>query len=253
MENYDILLNEIKEYLNKEEVSNYETNNKVISLYDLYSAINSELEGLVNITQNSKIYKKINGIRSFFSEKDYFVVLSGDENKSQIEFQEKHDDNNFTIYKDRNINEVYFSDSKNCSNKHLFNFVKSNYNLILKTLSILEDYIDLLGKINTYTCDKYMYFEDDLFRVCLSYNKFGIVNVDIKLCNNHKLYDEYSKNWYKRENICDFAKKNQDEILKRILVSPHTLNEDFKKIYNKTLERTKQPQKVKTLRKMSNL
>ena len=41
MEKYDILLNEIKDYINNDEI-NYNTNNEIISAYDLYNIINEE-------------------------------------------------------------------------------------------------------------------------------------------------------------------------------------------------------------------
>ena len=46
MDNYNLLLNEINEFLNQDIEVNNNTNVEVISMWDLYSAIESELKEL---------------------------------------------------------------------------------------------------------------------------------------------------------------------------------------------------------------
>ena len=87
MEKYEILLNEIKEYLNKDEI-NYNTSNEIISAYDLYNIINEELKGLRDITINSKINKKLKALTlvNFFSEQYFNSYIIGDEETCTIFF-----------------------------------------------------------------------------------------------------------------------------------------------------------------------
>ena len=51
MDNYEILLNEIKKYLNKQEINNELSNVEVISLYDFCNIINSEFK---KVKKNNK-------------------------------------------------------------------------------------------------------------------------------------------------------------------------------------------------------
>lgn len=251
MEKYDILLNEIKEYLNKEEI-NYNTNNEVISLYDLSKILTDELEGLKNIKVDSKINKKLNSFFNLNFSSNYYSRISGDENTCTICIEKTEYDEPWTeflhIHKDKGINEIYLAEEQTCSNKKIFKFVKKNYNLILETLQTLEDYVELLGNLN----DSYFEtteFEDSLFKVKLALKNKGIINYEISILENHELFEEYNKKWYKREGIYEFVDKNVADILKRISVSPEELEGPFKNIYYRYKEKEKE--KIKTL-KMHN-
>ena len=252
MEKYDRLLNEIKDYLNKEEINGENFKNEIISLYDLYNILNDELEGLRNITINSQINKKLNSLYYKYRFKNIFYgEIKADKNKSEIKIKDKsscNPDNIFhnwyelTVFKDKNIDEIYFSDKKDNINKYLYVFIRKNYDLILETLTTAEYYVDLLGKLTYFTST----FSDDLFVVKLSINEKGEVIVNVEIKKEHELYDEFYKNWYKRENIYDFTNNHKEEILKRIPVLPYTLKEPFKNIYD--LQNEKKSQKVKKLK-----
>lgn len=253
MEKYDILLNEIKDYLNKEEI-NYNTNNEVISAYDLYNIINEELKGLRDITIDSKINKKLRALSlaKIFSETSLNSSIRGNSQTCTIVFEKSKQYEPFSevlrVNKDNGIDEIYFDKEKYWNNKSFYNFVKRNYDLILETLQTFEKYVELLGKLEiSYYQSTKIY--DDLFKVLLSINENGVVKYEIFILNNHELFEEYNKKWYKREGIYEFANKNAEEILKRIPVSPDELEEPFKSIYYKHKE--KQNNKVKTL-KMHN-
>ena len=75
MDNYNILLNEINEYLKCDEVDSTNTNNEIISAYDLYNIVNDELEGLRDITINSKINKKLRSINIFKNLSSEIVLI----------------------------------------------------------------------------------------------------------------------------------------------------------------------------------
>jgi len=215
MDNYNILLNEIKEYLKKDEVDKTNTCVEIISAYDLYHIVNNELEGLRNITINSKINKKIKDsfIKSFMTSKFHYTRLRASNDKTILVICERgysnkleryYNDEIVLVIKDRNINDIYINNLNDEDNKQIHKFIKKNYNLILETLSIREYYYDLLKQ--------YMGFfniSDDLFTAKLFYTGDGEVNVDINIADNHKFQSEYSKKWYKRESISDFVEKTK--------------------------------------------
>ena len=124
MENYEILLIEIKKYLTREEIVKENINNEVISAYDLYNIISEELEELRSIMINSKIDKKLKLYKFFKSlrEKQIYTFLTEDNNKNALYFCE-HDSYfndesvELIVYKDINVDDIYFSKSKNHHNK----------------------------------------------------------------------------------------------------------------------------------------
>ena len=248
MEKYDILLNEIKEYLNKDEI-NYNTNNEIISAYDLYNIINEELKGLRDITINSKINKKLKALTlvNFFSEQYFNSYIIGDEETCTIFFQKSHSFEDFCtalkVCKDNNVNEIYFNEDKNHCNKIFYKLVKNNYNLILETLQSMEDYAELLGNLDLFY-HKTTNIKDSLFKVKLEIDRNGVTKYNISILNSHELFEEYDKKWYKREGIYEFATKNSEAILKRIAVSVDELEEPFKNLY----EKHKEKENVKVLR-----
>lgn len=250
MEKYEILLNEIKKYLNKEEI-NVNTNNEIISLYNLTKILMEELEGLKNIKTDSKINKKLN---SFFMTRfsdSFFSEINGDENtcticiKATEHYEPWSESEVLRIHKDKGIDEIYLSEEQTCFNKKIFKFVKKNYNLILETLQTLEDYVELLGNLDNSYCET-TEFRDSLFKVKVAIKNNGIINYEISILDNHELFEEYNKKWYKREGIYEFVDKNVADIFKRIPVSPYELDEPFKSICFKHKE--KENAKVKTLK-----
>ena len=251
MEKYDILLNEIKDYLNKDEI-NYNTNNEIVSLYYLFKILQDELEGLKNIKTDSKINRKLNSFFSFNFSSNYYSKISGDDKTCTICIEESEYDEPFTeflhIHKDKGINEIYLSEEQTCFNKKIFRFVKKNYNLLLETLQTFEDCVELLGNLDD-TYYRITEIEDSLFKIKLIITNKGIINYEISILENHDLFEEYNKRWYKREGIYEFVDKQAPAIFKRIAVSPDELEEPFKSIYYKHKE--KQNNKTKTL-KMHN-
>ena len=214
MEKYDTLLDEIKEYLNKDEI-NYNTNNEIISAYDLYNIINKELEGLRNIQISSQINKRLKNFFIFNSSTNFYTKLMGDESTCTLCIEESMYDEPYVeflnIYKDKDINEIYMNKEENCFNKKMFKFMKKNYNLILETLQTLEDYVELLGNLNT-CYYRNTEIKDDLFKIEFQINYMGVVEYKISILDTNDLFEEYNKKWYKREGIYEFANNNVESI-----------------------------------------
>ena len=105
MNNYEKLLNEINEYLNKKEINNEGTSTEIISLYDLLKIVSNELKEFRNILTNSTLSKRL----KFASKISPLVnvcsiTIDTYNNKACINFHEKYNwCEPFEIYKDRNI------------------------------------------------------------------------------------------------------------------------------------------------------
>ena len=256
MDNYNKLLDEIKDYLKREEVDKENTNVEVISLYDLYKILNEELEELRDITINSKIEKKLNKNKLYMLEHEllrYDVIISSYDKNTILRIYkiglnhrpiDAYYSSDLAIIKDNGINDIYRERGLE-KDKRLDKFIQKNYNLILETLTIKENYYNLIGKK-----EETIHFSDDLFSISLTYNEDGTINTALSIVKEHPLRDEFSKNWQKREMIGEFAKRNLDAITKRIAVPVYTLTGGFKNLYDSYKE--KNNQKVKTLTKISN-
>lgn len=249
MDNYDLLLNEIKTFLAQEEIKKEDTNVEVISLYDLYSIISKELEDLRNITQNSELNKKIKKSKLYASlfNKSFYSRVHACEEYSSIDLvmdYDKHYWTTFTIYKDNGSDQLRLSRAKDENNKCFYNIIKKHYDLILEILNKLENYVELLGDL-TINKSNYVY---NLFTVELNFDSDGIVKFKININKSHQLFGEYNKVWYKRETICDFVQKHKEDILKRLPISVYELTDNFKVLYEENMRNKEEAPKVKVKR-----
>lgn len=247
-ENYEILMDEIKEFLSKDIVNCENSLVEVINLYDLYNIINDELEELRKIHIDSKIQKKLNAINNFLSaNKKMFSFLCISSDRCSIFFVDNKFAKNFlTVYKDNGIDEIYFNREQNKENKLVYKFINKNYDLIFETLNMLERYKKLIDTKNKIKHKQV--FTNDLFEIFLYFDEQGVTNIKININRYHKLSNESLKKWHRRENIDDFINKNKNKILKRIPVNLYELNDPFKNLYDSHKAKQYQEQKVKKLR-----
>ena len=250
MDNYDLLLNEIKMFLAQDEIKEEDTNVEVISLYDLYCIINKELEDLRNITQNSKLDKKLkkSKLQISLSNKYFQVRTTAYQSYSSIELvrfdKDNYDRDTFTIYKDNGSNQIRLSNHQTEYNKCFYSIIRKHYDLILEMLNGLERYVELLGDLKGDN-STYIY---NLFNVELNFDYKGNVKFNISINKSHKLYDECNKVWYKRETIPEFLVKHQEEILKRLPISIYELKDNFKVLYEAHMRKKEEAPKVKVKR-----
>lgn len=241
-ENYDVLLDEINSFLKQETVDPKNTLIEIISAYDLYNIINNELSLLREISLNPELGKKFKKF-NFFKGKEHFdVSLLTESNRTHIILGGKGL-LTLSIFKDIDTNDIYFDEEENKYNKEMYKFVRKYYDLIMQTFQVLEEY----HRVRRFkTKELVLYY--DLFKVIMKYDDYGRVKLDLAITKKHKLYDEYSKKWYGRENISDYVERNKDEILKRLPVEPFALPESFKTIYDKYNEKKYNKEKTKTLK-----
>lgn len=252
MNNYEKLLNEINEYLNKKEINNEGTSTEIISLYDLLKTVSNELKEFRNILTNSTLSKKLklaSKFSPFVDECSITVDTFSYQKDPCINFRQKHNYYTpFGIYKVKNVNDIYFNTRLDHRQEKFFKkFVKKNYDIILENFQLVEKYIELLGSISNFSST----FTDDLFEIKISLYYDGDVRFSLTINSKHPLYEEYSKQWYQRENICDYVERHKAEILKRFSVVPRNLEEPFNRIYEKAKKEVLEPEKVKTIGKIS--
>lgn len=220
MNNYETLINEIKEFVNKKEIDN---DLWFCSLYSLYTTINNGFKGYRDITKNSKIQQLLKEIPMLAKTK---INFDNDDKTVYVRLLDSKNVVRATICKDKNVNKIYF---KNKSNDIYYNFIDKNQNLFFETLIIYEEYISIIKNIKsekTYLTDCLL---EPLFRSVLSYNSFGDVDITLEINQDYiedYIYDKNEKNF-----ICDFVNQNKEKIFKRFEVPLLFLESPFDDLY----------------------
>ena len=260
MDNYEKLLEEINLFLKRDEINCKNTNDEIVSLYDLYNVMEKEFEKLKKLSTIDKTYcQKLKSFRKYlFGRYDYFFIknsccvdIYADENISKIIFSNSDSENaddfyRISIIKDKDKNELYLDKNMDWKNKQICKFIKNNFDLLLDTLSNIEEYFNLLGK--TSNKDKEWYHfncSTNLFMYRITYDKNGYISLNYHLSSEHPLYEECKKNYLNKKNIMEYVEENKINILKRIPISINELPINILNIYNKGKEyiRNKELQK----------
>ena len=238
----NLWINEIENYLNKEEVSNLRTNIEVISLYDLFKIIENEFEVLKNI--KNQLDEKLNSSLNIFSGvKNPHVEIKVYEKSSTIYFYDNSSEYpifSITKCKYREEKNIYFPPDKTQKNKFYYSFVEKNYDLLLNMLDIIEPYSELMCFHNRTPINQ---FGDDWFWVQF----FGINTGNVSVEIYHNIYQNYYKK-FPTIFIDDFKHKYKEEILKRIPVVPSKLPQPYNKFYDRYKEKENKKEKVKMLK-----
>ena len=265
MDNYEELLREINEFINSEEPNLENTNDEIISAYDLYIKVKNELSGLNKLSQTPRqLAKKVdfNSLLTLITyDEDVFqkssksyVRIYGDSTISQITFYntipKEKDAYNISVKKDKGASNIYIDKPLDNQNKSIYKFIKKNYCLIIEILSQIEEYTDIFSKIsfdwlNLQDEENSMDIQNKLFDISLTYNLVGKVDAKIFINHNHPLASEFYKNYLNKQTLSEYVNENKENILKRILISPHQISDGFEKIYN---HKNKEDQKVKYIR-----
>ena len=264
MDNYEKLLGEINEFINSEKPNLENTNDEVISAYDLYIKVKKELSGLNKLSQTPRqLAKKVdfNSLLTLitydedvFQNSRAYVGIYGDASISQITFYntdlKEKQGYNISVKKDKGASDIYIDKPLDNQNKSIYKFIKKNYCLIIEILSQIEEYTNILDKIsfdwlNIQDEENSMDIQNKLFDISLTYNLVGKVDAKIFINHNHPLASEFYKNYLNKQTLSKYANENKEAILKRILISPHQISDGFEKIYN---HKNKEDQKVKYIR-----
>ncbi len=236
MSEYQRLESKLISYLSRDEVKRTD---KVISFYDLYKLLDEKFEILRNVQLNNKLIDKINNDNTKKNKNKDFIIRNLDNvlattenNTSKITFfyGKGYNPETFTILKDFDDNDIYFS-SNTSPNK---DFITNYYEDIISIFKTLESYAKLtkgdigINKENPNL--KPMVFTDGFLTISIIYGTYGQVNTDISISGKEDQNSIYKREWYTRKKLSDIVSENSDEILKKIPVNISDLNSSCKEI-----------------------
>ena len=234
--NYNLIKNKIIEFINKEEKNNQKNNMEIINLYDFFNIINGELEEFRNLILNLELKEKIEKFSIFTRKMVPTIRVTKD--KTIIRFGNEKTYDIVEIWKNKKNFFLHIDNLAVDKNEHFNKFKEKNYELILNILIKIEEYTDLLGGL----IYNFTNFENDLFEASLIIAPNGEVDIKITPKIGNMLFNQ-------RKDISKLIQDHKEEILKRIIISPHKLEDPFKNIYNKYKEKEIKNQKIKVLSK----
>ena len=237
MDAYDMIKTSIDNNLSKE---NIESNESVISVYDLYKILDKKFEKLRSVTQNKSLFtsKELFGIKSYYETH----VYRSSSTLSILVLKDKNyfDGNKFYINKDlgSDSDKIYLSGYSRKVEKFVNNFVKKYYDEIVEVFSILEMYHDLI-----FQC---LYSEhsgsDFKFDIVISFD--GQVDLKVSVNTNVDLGNYVYREFFNKESIDDMLTKSKYELAKKTPIKMNSLKEPFKQIVTEYYEQKKPKVKI---------
>lgn len=251
MDQYDILLDEIIDYKDREIVLNQDDQ---ISAYDFYLFLRDEFKGLSNmcfyceelvrhINKNYSlkqlIERKVKGDDSINKEiKDFEVCGNDTETYLYLFFTNYfgiiNDNNYIKIVKDRNNNQLYIKEG-------FYNdeIIKNNYEKILEIFDISEYYSENYGDVyyNTLYPMISFNFEDEVISLRINCDIYG--NVDTDLCMV-KDKDNYIERTWVRDDVRYLSMilhEDKSMLMKRFKINISTLDSSFQRLILKHREK----------------
>ena len=245
MTEYQRLETKIEKYLTRVDVKK---TTSIVSVYDVYKALEDKFKELREIQLNSKLIEKINNdntvIRQtgkIFKDKEVIytkildnILATTTKNTSKITFfygQGKHPEK-FTILKDFNDNDIYFSEDT----KPDKNFVTKYYDDILYIFDTLEVFAKLTKSDIGISKENYnlkpMVFSDGFLTLTIAFDTLGKVTTNISINKTEDTNQIYKRNWYTRKSLSEIVSENNDEILKKIPININNIDPKYQAIIN---------------------
>ena len=240
MDKYTELMNRIDTKYSGEEIEQTEN---VISLYDLVTMLQEEMEPLRKLKMDKEFQNKINNDRTILQRIGLFRTRTVvdkkcnggytevGENRSSISlnFEDKGNvlGTHVVLFKDFDSDELYFADF--CSKDR--EFVEKYIGDIYGIFAILEQY----GTLFPYEEKKgrtglSQEFSDGLLSVTVKLDTWGRVTPSIVPCKGIDTDSLYTREWYNRETVSKHVYAMQEQILRTIPVEISSLNEVYRKL-----------------------
>ncbi len=217
-----------------------EQSENVISLYDLVTLLDKEMEPYRTLKMENEFRDKINADRTILQRVGLFrkkavidqqceyVHTSVSEDKSSITIGFGINfltSGNIVLYKDFDSDEIYFANFSEKDRDFVSKYISEIYGIfgILEEYGTLFPYEENKGRANVS-----QEFCDGLLNVSVSIDSFGRITPIIVPCRGLDLEKVYAREWYSRESIATYVDNMQDTILKRIPVEVSNLNESFR-------------------------
>lgn len=241
MDEYEKMMQELEQYLAREDI---EDTNEVISAYSLYEIVDDGFEKLRNIYNDWDFRQQINTDKvqtikkGFIFKKTTSVIqnecervsTTADYKTAQMHIRFEYYNHTIILCKDRNSQEIYFDKYSKIDK----DFISKYYDYIMETFRIAEEYVDLIGgPIGSSRNDSSIQpqnFPVSFFYIALEYTRSGEVSIDI-IVDSEKDPDGIAKReWYNRKKIIDYISENETELLKKIPIHVEQLVPTTKKI-----------------------
>jgi len=219
MDIYNIVLEQIKMDLLKEDIES-DCNN--ISLYDLYNILHQQFEKLYCVTNEKNVFKN----KCIFS-KTIHKRVSFDIDSKKITIRVytiNSDKTTFYIFKEYNNEEILFSPNDKETQKQIKKFLNKHYYEVINIFKVIEEYKDLLFSIpriiNTNQKEKY-------YSLILMIDELGKMDIGLDLNNLENL------NYYNKQSLFEILDESKFELSKKISIDVNSLNETLQNIVKK--------------------
>lgn len=211
MNDYNIILNEIKKDLQRENIS-YDSN--IISLYDLYYILKLKFEKLHTIIKNDKLFNNM------FSTKKR-ISYNIDSKKITINIGSSSNwDDNFNINREYNKEEIFFTIKTEFSKR----FIKKYYYDLVYIFNVIEEYIPLIRVL-----EKTISTPNEFKCYNLNINLYSLSDIDIRTTLED---NDLNLNYYNKEYLIEMLEESKYELSKKIKVDVNILDEEIKKVVN---------------------
>lgn len=235
MDAYDMIKMNIDNNLSKESI---ESNENVISVYELYKILDEKFEKLRSVTLNKKLFtsKELFGIKSYYETR----VYRSPSTLSILVLKNKNWDDHFYINKDlgSDSDKIYLTGYNYKVKRFMNNFVKKYYDEIIETFSILEMYHNLIHKV---LHSKYS-GSDFNFDICVDFD--GKVDLKISVNTSVDLGDYINRKFFNKESIKEMLNKSKYELGMKTPIKIDSLKEPYKQIVTEYYEEKKPKVKI---------
>lgn len=249
MDKYTELMNRIDTKYSGEEIEQTEN---IISLFDLVTMLQEEMEPLRKLKMDKEFQNKINNDRTILQRIGLFrtrtvvdkkcnggyTEVGKNRSSISLNFEDKSNvlGTHVVLFKDFDSDELYFADF--CSKDR--EFVEKYISDIYGIFSILEQY----GTLFPYEEKKgrsglTQEFTDNLLNVDVKLDTWGRVTVSIVPCKGIDTDDLYTREWYSRETVSKHVYAMQEQILRTIPVEISSLNEVYRKLVEDNISKKK--------------
>ena len=191
---------------------------------ELIDASTSQIEDILKLHDKEVIYTKILDN----------ILATTTKNTSKITFfygQGKHPEK-FTILKDFNDNDIYFSEDT----KPDKNFVTKYYDDIIYIFDTLEVFAKLTKSDIGISKENYnlkpMVFSDGFLTLTIAFDTLGKVTTNISINKTEDASQIYKRNWYTRKSLSEIVSENNDEILRKIPININNIDPKYQAIIN---------------------
>lgn len=240
MDKYTELMSKINTKYSEEEV---EQSENIISLYDLVTMLQEEMEPLRKLKMDKEFQNKINNDRTILQRIGLFRTRTVvdkkckggytevGENRSSISlnFEDKGNElgTHVVLFKDFDSDELYFADFCSKDREFVEKYISDIYGIfaILEQYGTLFPYEEKKGRTGLS-----QEFSDGLLSVTVKLDTWGRVTPSIVPCKGIDTDNLYTREWYNRETVSKHVYAMQEQILRTIPVEISGLNEVYRKL-----------------------